>query len=174
MAPPPPGLGAARSHSHVLAWWGAAGRSWDYAQAAQALMEDVNWSLETQSNQKGKGTVARYSEALERAADLGLSRQEIIQVCQDIIADRGQEMGEENPQAQPAGNAGATGEAGGSAPIKTRTLSGYPSDANSPYNENGTPVSFWTGARQGNSGDTASPSTNRVQENERTVNNNVL
>lgn len=62
-----------------------------YVQAAQALMEDANWSLETQSNQKGKGTVARYSEALERAANLGLSRQEIIQVCQDIIADRGQE-----------------------------------------------------------------------------------
>lgn len=62
-----------------------------YVQAAQALMEDANWSLETQSNQKGRGTVARYSEALERAADLGLSRQEIIQVCQDIIADRGQE-----------------------------------------------------------------------------------
>ena len=52
-------------------------------------MEDANWSLETQNNQKSKGTVARYSEALERAADLGLSRQEIIQVCQDIIADRG-------------------------------------------------------------------------------------
>lgn len=32
--------------------------------------------------------MARYSEALERAADLGLSRQEIIQVYQDIIADR--------------------------------------------------------------------------------------
>lgn len=62
-----------------------------YVQAAQALMEDANWSLETQSNQKGRGTVARYSEALERAADLGLSRQEIVQVCQDIIADRGQE-----------------------------------------------------------------------------------
>lgn len=62
-----------------------------YVQAAQALMEDANWSLETQSNQKGRGTVARYSEALERAANLGLSRQEIIQVCQDIIADRGQE-----------------------------------------------------------------------------------
>lgn len=62
-----------------------------YVQAAQALMEDANWSLETQSNQKGKGTVARYSEALERAANLGLSRQEIIKVCQDIIADRGQE-----------------------------------------------------------------------------------
>ena len=62
-----------------------------YVQAAQALMEDANWSLESQSNQKGRGTVARYSEALERAADLGLSRQEIIQVCQDIIADRGQE-----------------------------------------------------------------------------------
>lgn len=186
-----------------------------YVQAAQALMEDANWSLETQSNQKGKGTVARYSEALERAADLGLSRQEIIQVCQDIIADRGQEnyaaakkvelildqmlsegytpnealgnpdqrvgpneaylqakeaipgsvtrdsfehylrqnelsmdvgevtekqlrqewearMGEENPQAQPAGNAGATGEVGGVAPIETRTLAGYPSDATSP------------------------------------------
>lgn len=186
-----------------------------YVQAAQALMEDANWSLETQSNQKGKGTVARYSEALERAADLGLSRQEIIQVCQDIIADRGQEnyaaakkvelildqmlsegytpnealgnpdqrvgpneaylqakeaipgavtrdsfehylrqnelamdagevteeqlrqewearMGEENPQAQPTGNAGATGEIGGVAPIETRTLAGYPSDATSP------------------------------------------
>lgn len=62
-----------------------------YVQAAQALMEDANWSLESQSNQKGRGTVARYSEALERAADLGLSRQEIIQVCQDIITDRGQE-----------------------------------------------------------------------------------
>lgn len=62
-----------------------------YVQAAQALMEDANWSLETQSNQKGKGTVARYSEALERAANLGLSRQEIIRVCQDIITDRGQE-----------------------------------------------------------------------------------
>lgn len=59
-----------------------------YAQAAQALMEDANWSLETQNNQKSKGTVAQYSEALERAADLGLSRQEIIQVYQDIIADR--------------------------------------------------------------------------------------
>ena len=186
-----------------------------YVQAAQALMEDANWSLETQSNQKGRGTVARYSEALERAADLGLSRQEIIQVCQDIIADRGQEnyaaakkvelildqmlsegytpnealgnpdqrvgpneaylqakeaipgavtrdsfehylrqnalamdagevteeqlrqewetrMGEENPQAQPTGNAGATGEVGGVAPIETRTLAGYPSDATSP------------------------------------------
>lgn len=186
-----------------------------YVQAAQALMEDANWSLETQSNQKGRGTVARYSEALERAADLGLSRQEIIQVCQDIIADRGQEnyaaakkvelildqmlsegytpnealgnpdqrvgpneaylqakeaipgavtrdsfehylrqnelamdagevteeqlrqewearMGEENPQAQPTGNAGATGEIGGVAPIETRTLAGYPSDATSP------------------------------------------
>lgn len=186
-----------------------------YVQAAQALMEDANWSLETQSNQKGKGTVARYSEALERAANLGLSRQEIIRVCQDIIADRGQEnyaaakkvelildqmlsegytpnealgnpdqrlgpneaylqakeaipgavtrdsfehylrqnelsmdagevteeqlrqewearMGEENPQAQPTGNAGATGEVGGVAPIETRTLAGYPSDATSP------------------------------------------
>lgn len=186
-----------------------------YVQAARALMEDANWSLETQSNQKGKGTVARYSEALERAANLGLSRQEIIQVCQDIIADRGQEnyaaakkvelildqmlsegytpnealgnpdqrvgpnetylqakeaipgavtrdsferylrqnalamdagevteeqlrqewetrMGEENPQAQPTGNAGATGEVGGVVPIKTRTLSGYPSDTVSP------------------------------------------
>lgn len=186
-----------------------------YVQAAQALMEDANWSLETQSNQKGRGTVARYSEALERAADLGLSRQEIVQVCQDIIADRGQEnyaaakkvelildqmlsegytpnealgnpdqwvgpneaylqakeaipgavtrdsfehylrqnelamdagevteeqlrqewearMGEENPQAQPTGNAGTTGEVGGVAPIETRTLAGYPSDATSP------------------------------------------
>lgn len=186
-----------------------------YVQAAQALMEDANWSLETQSNQKGKEAVARYSESLERAANLGLSRQEIIQVCQDIIADRGQEnyaaakkvelildqmlsegytpnealgnpdqrvgpneaylqakeaipgavtrdsfehylrqnalamdagevteeqlrqewetrMGEENPQAQPTGNAGATGEVGGVAPIETRTLAGYPSDATSP------------------------------------------
>lgn len=190
-----------------------------YVQAAQALMEDANWSLESQSNQKGRGTVARYSEALERAADLGLSRQEIIQVCQDIIADRGQEnyaaakkvelildqmlsegytpnealgnpdqrvgpneaylqakeaipgavtrdsferylrqnalamdagevteeqlrqewearMGEENPQAQPTGNAGATGEVGGVAPIETRTLAGYPSDTVSPSTNN--------------------------------------
>ena len=62
-----------------------------YAQAAQALMDDANWSLETQSNQKGRGTVARYSEALEEAASMGLTRQEIIRACGNIIADRGQE-----------------------------------------------------------------------------------
>ena len=62
-----------------------------YAQAAQALMDDANWSLETQSNQKGRGTVARYSEALEEAASMGLTRQEIIRACENIIADRGQE-----------------------------------------------------------------------------------
>ena len=62
-----------------------------YAQAAQALMDDANWSLETQSNQKGHGTVARYSEALEEAASMGLTRQEIIRACENIIADRGQE-----------------------------------------------------------------------------------
>lgn len=62
-----------------------------YAQVAQALMDDANWSLETQSNQKGRGTVARYSEALEEAASMGLTRQEIIRACENIIADRGQE-----------------------------------------------------------------------------------
>ena len=188
-----------------------------YVQAAQALMEDANWSLETQSNQKGRGTVARYSEALERAADLGLSRQEIIQVCQDIIADRGQENYAAAKKAelildQMLSEGYTPNEALGNPDQRVDPNEAYlqakeaipgalTRDSFEHYlrqnelamdagevteeqlrqewearrtNEESDGMSFWTGARQGSSGDITSPSANRVQENERTVNNNVL
>ena len=188
-----------------------------YVQAAQALMEDANWSLETQSNQKGKGTVARYSEALERAANLGLSRQEIIQVCQDIIADRGQEnyaaakkvelildqmLSEGHTPNEALGNPDQrVGPNEAYLQAKEAIPGAVTRDSFEHYlrqnelamdagevteeqlrqewearrtNEESDGMSFWTGARQGSSGDITSPSANRVQENERTVNNNVL
>lgn len=188
-----------------------------YVQAAQALMEDANWSLETQSNQKGRGTVARYSEALERATDLGLSRQEIIQVCQDIIADRGQEnyaaakkvelildqmLSEGYTPNEALGNPDQrVGPNEAYLQAKEAIPGAVTRDSFEHYlrqnelamdagevteeqlrqewearrtNEESDGMSFWTGARQGNSGDITSPSVNRVQENERTVNNNVL
>lgn len=188
-----------------------------YVQAAQALMEDANWSLETQSNQKGRGTVARYSEALERAADLGLSRQEIVQVCQDIIADRGQEnyaaakkvelildqmLSEGYTPNEALGNPDQrVGPNEAYLQAKEAIPGSVTRDSFEHYlrqnelamdagevteeqlrqewearrtNEESDGMSFWTGARQGSSGDITSPSANRVQENERTVNNNVL
>nr|DAR81895.1 MAG TPA: Large polyvalent protein-associated domain 3 [Caudoviricetes sp.] len=188
-----------------------------YVQAAQALMEDANWSLETQSNQKGKGTVARYSEALERAANLGLSRQEIIRVCQDIITDRGQENYAAAKKVElildqmlsegytPNEALGNPDQRVGPNEAYLQTKEAIPGavtrDSFEHYlrqnalamdagevteeqlrqewearrtNEESDGMSFWTGARQGSSGDITSPSANRVQENERTVNNNVL
>lgn len=188
-----------------------------YVQAAQALMEDANWSLESQSNQKGRGTVARYSEALERAADLGLSRQEIIQVCQDIIADRGQEnyaaakkvelildqmLSEGYTPNEALGNPdqrvgpneaylqakeaipGAVTRDSFEHYLRQNALAMDAGEVTEEQlrqewearrtNEESDGMSFWTGARQGSSGDITSPSANRVQENERTVNNNVL
>ena len=188
-----------------------------YVQAARALMEDANWSLETQSNQKGKGTVARYSEALERAANLGLSRQEIIQVCQDIIADRGQEnyaaakkvelildqmLSEGYTPNEALGNPdqrvgpneaylqakeaipGAVTRDSFEHYLRQNALAMDAGEVTEEQlrqewearrtNEESYGMSFWTGARQGSSGDITSPSANRVQENERTVNNNVL
>lgn len=62
-----------------------------YAQAARALIQDAEHSLATQRSERGKGTVATRSDALEKAEAAGLSRQEIIKVCQDIIADNGHE-----------------------------------------------------------------------------------
>ena len=188
-----------------------------YVQAARALMEDANWSLETQSNQKGKGTVARYSEALERAANLGLSRQEIIRVCQDIITDRGQENYAAAKKVElildqmlsegytPNEALGNPDQRVGPNEAYLQTKEAIPGavtrDSFEHYlrqnalaidagevteeqlrqewearrtNEESDGMSFWTGARQGSSGDITSPSANRVQENERTVNNNVL
>ena len=188
-----------------------------YVQAARALMEDANWSLETQSNQKGKGTVARYSEALERAANLGLSRQEIIQVCQDIIADRGQEnyaaakkvelildqmLSEGYTPNEALGNPdqrvgpneaylqakeaipGAVTRDSFEHYLRQNALAMDAGEVTEEQlrqewearrtNEESDGMSFWTGARQGSSGDITSPSANRVQENERAVNNNVL
>ena len=188
-----------------------------YVQAAQALMEDANWSLETQSNQKGKGTVARYSEALERAANLGLSRQEIIQVCQDIIADRGKEdyaaakkvelildqmLSEGYTPNEALGNPdqrvgpneaylqakeaipGAVTRDSFEHYLRQNALAMDAGEVTEEQlrqewearrtNEESDGMSSWTGARQGSSGEITSPSANRVQENERTVNNNVL
>lgn len=62
-----------------------------YVEAAQALAEDAEYSLYTQRAQKGQGTVVTRSEALEKAESYGLSRQEVVKVCEDIIADKGQE-----------------------------------------------------------------------------------
>ena len=188
-----------------------------YVQAARALMEDANWSLETQSNQKGKGTVARYSEALERAANLGLSRQEIIRVCQDIITDRGQEnyaaakkvelildqmLSEGYTPNEALGNPDQrVGPNEAYLQVKEAIPGAVTRDSFEHYlrqnalamdagevteeqlrqewearrtNEESDGMSSWTGARQGSSGEITSPSANRVQENERTVNNNVL
>ena len=89
VTPPPPSLRPARWHSLVLAWWGAAGGGRGLCPGGPS--PDGGRQLEPGNPEQSEeqGTVAQYSEALERAADLGLSRQEIIQVCQDIIADRG-------------------------------------------------------------------------------------
>lgn len=62
-----------------------------YVEAAQALAEDAEYSLLSQRTSKGQGTVAYRSQALERAEGYGLSRQEVVKVCQDIIDDKGQE-----------------------------------------------------------------------------------
>jgi len=62
-----------------------------YAKAAQELINDAEHSLSTQRSERGRGTVATRSAALEQAEASGLSRQQIIKVCQDIIADNGQE-----------------------------------------------------------------------------------
>lgn len=62
-----------------------------YVEAAQALKQDAEYSLDTQTASRGQGTVARRSEQLAQAEGLGLTRNQIIQVCDDIIADNGQE-----------------------------------------------------------------------------------
>lgn len=62
-----------------------------YAQAARALIQDAEHSLATQRSERGRGAVATRSAALEKAEAAGLSRQEVIKVCQDIIEDNGHE-----------------------------------------------------------------------------------
>lgn len=62
-----------------------------YVKAAEALKRDAEYSFETQRSERGNGTVVRRSEQLERAESMGLTRNQIIQVCDDIIADNGQE-----------------------------------------------------------------------------------
>lgn len=62
-----------------------------FVQAAEALKRDAEYSFETQRSERGSGTVVRRSEQLERAESMGLTRNEIIRVCDDIIADNGQE-----------------------------------------------------------------------------------
>lgn len=62
-----------------------------YVEAAQALKQDAEYSLDTQTASRGQGTVVRRSEQLAQAEGLGLTRNQIIQVCDDIIADNGQE-----------------------------------------------------------------------------------
>lgn len=62
-----------------------------YTQAARALKQDAEYSLDTQTASRGQGTIVRRSEQLAQAEGLGLTRNQIIQVCDDIIADNGQE-----------------------------------------------------------------------------------
>lgn len=62
-----------------------------FAEVAQALKTDAEFSLASQRYAKGEGTVVMRSEQLAQAEGMGLTRQEIIQVCNDIIADKGQE-----------------------------------------------------------------------------------
>ena len=62
-----------------------------FAEAALALKNDAEFSLASQRSVRGEGVVAKRSEQLAQAEGLGLTRQEIVQVCNDIIEDNGQE-----------------------------------------------------------------------------------
>lgn len=62
-----------------------------FSEAAKALKEDAEYSVASQRAAKGEGTIVQRSEQLAQAEGLGLTRQEIIKVCNDLIADKGQE-----------------------------------------------------------------------------------
>lgn len=62
-----------------------------FAEAAQALKTDAEYSFASQRAERGTGTIVQRSEQLARAEGLGLTRQEIVDACDAIINDKGQE-----------------------------------------------------------------------------------
>ena len=62
-----------------------------FAEAAQALKTDAEFSFASQRAERGTGTIVQRSEQLARAEGLGLTRQEIVAACDAIINDKGQE-----------------------------------------------------------------------------------
>lgn len=62
-----------------------------YAQAAEALLQDVEYSKAGQFNEKGRGTVVTKSEAMMQAERIGISRADLEKALTAIINDQGQE-----------------------------------------------------------------------------------
>ena len=62
-----------------------------YAQAAEALLHDVEYSKAGQFNEKGRGTVVTKSEAMMQAERMGISRADLEKALIAIINDQGQE-----------------------------------------------------------------------------------
>lgn len=62
-----------------------------YAQAAEALLQDVEYSKAGQFNEKGRGTVVTKSEAMMQAERMGISRADLEKALTAIINDQGQE-----------------------------------------------------------------------------------
>lgn len=62
-----------------------------YAQAAEALLQDVEYSKAGQFNEKGRGTVVTKSEAMMQAERMGISRADLEKALIAIINDQGQE-----------------------------------------------------------------------------------
>lgn len=62
-----------------------------YAQAAEALLQDVEYSKAGQFSEKGRGTVVTKSEAMMQAERMGISRADLEKALIAIINDKGQE-----------------------------------------------------------------------------------
>lgn len=62
-----------------------------YAQAAEALLQDVEYSKAGQFSEKGRGTVVTKSEAMTQAERMGISRADLEKALIAIINDQGQE-----------------------------------------------------------------------------------
>lgn len=62
-----------------------------YAQAAEALLQDVEYSKAGQFNEKGRGTVVTKSEAMMQAERMGISHADLEKALIAIINDQGQE-----------------------------------------------------------------------------------
>lgn len=62
-----------------------------YAQAAEALLQDVEYSKAGQFSEKGRGTVVTKSEAMMQVERMGISRADLEKALTAIINDQGQE-----------------------------------------------------------------------------------
>lgn len=62
-----------------------------YAQAAEALLQDMEYSKAGQFSEKGRGTVVTKSEAMMQAERMGISRADLEKALTAIINDQGQE-----------------------------------------------------------------------------------